>query len=41
MVGNAGLLPNLFDINACRHYVLLLSLQKSECLNYEYLYAVP
>jgi hypothetical protein len=40
MVGNAGLLPDLFDIDACRHYVSFVSLQKSECLTYEYMYAV-
>lgn len=40
MVGNAGLLPNLFDIDACRHYVPFLSLQKSVCLKYKYMYAV-
>jgi len=40
MVGNAGLLPDLFDIDACRHYVPFVSLQKSECLIYEYMYAV-
>jgi len=40
MVDSAGLLPNLFDIDACRHYASFLSLQKSEGLNYEYMYAV-
>ena len=40
MTDNAGLLPNLFDVDACRHYVPFLSLQKSECLKYEYMYAI-
>jgi hypothetical protein len=39
-VFDAGLLPNLFGVGAYRHCMPFLSLEKSQCLKYEYMYAV-